>query len=130
MDRIIVMAKSEVGVIADITAALAEASVNILTINTENTGETGLVIISTEDNDAALSALTAAGFRALVDDALVIRLQDEPGALAKVAERFKNAGINIQSLHILDRHGGYATIALSVEDRDAAEALVGPEAVV
>ena len=130
MDRIIVMAKSEVGVIADITAALADASVNILTINTENTGETGLVIISTEDNDAALSALTAAGFRALVDDALVIRLQDEPGALAKVAERFKNAGINIQSLHILDRHGGYATIALSVEDRDAAEALVGPEAVV
>ena len=38
MDRIIVMAKSEVGVIADITAALAEADVNILTINTENTG--------------------------------------------------------------------------------------------
>ena len=130
MDRIIVMAKSEVGVIADITAALAEASVNILTINTENTGETGLVILTTEDNDKALSALTASGFRAVIDDVLVIRLRDEPGALAKVAERFKNAGVNIQSLHILDRHGDYATVALAVDDREAAEALIGQEALV
>ena len=130
MDRIIVMAKSEVGVIADITAALAEADVNILTINTENTGETGLVIMSTEDNDAALQALTAAGFRAVIDDVLVVRLRDEPGALAKVAERFKNAGVNIQSLHILDRRGDYATVALAADDREAAEALIGSEAVV
>ena len=130
MDRIIVMAKSEVGVIADITASLAEADVNILTINTENTGETGLVIMSTEDNDAALQALTSAGFRAVIDDVLVVRLRDEPGALAKVAERFKNAGVNIQSLHILDRRGDYATVALAADDRAAAEALIGSEAVV
>ena len=130
MDRIIVMAKSEVGVIADITAVLADAGVNILTINTENTGETGLVIIITDDNDAALGALTAAGFRALIDDVLVIRLRDEPGALAKVAEKFKNAGVNIQSLHILDRHGDYTTVALSADDRAMAETLVGQEAIV
>lgn len=130
MDRIIVMAKSEVGVIADITAALAEAGVNLLSINTENTGETGLVIISTEDDDTALSALTAAGFRAVVDDVLVFRLRDEPGALAKVAEKFKHAGVNIQSLHILDRHGDYVTFALSSDNREMAETLVGREAIV
>ena len=130
MDRIIVMAKSEIGVIADITAALADAGVNILTINTENTGETGLVVMTTEDNDAALRALTMAGFRAVIDDVLVIRLRDEPGALAKVAEKFKIAGVNIQSLHILDRHGDYATVALSADDRAMAETLVGQEAIV
>ena len=130
MDRIIVMAKSEVGVIADITAALANAGVNILTINTENTGETGLIILTTEDNDAALSALTMAGFRAVIDDVLVFRLRDEPGALAKVAEKFKNAGVNIQSLHILDRHGDHVTFALSADDRDLAESLLGQQAVV
>ena len=130
MDRIIVMAKSEVGVIADLTAALASANVNILTINTENTGETGLIILTTEDNDAALGAITAAGFRAVIDDVLVVRLRDEPGALAKVAERFKNAGVNIQSLHILDRHGDYATVALAADDREAAEALIGEDSLV
>ena len=41
VERIIVMAKNEVGVLADITAAMAEAEVNILTVNTESTGEDG-----------------------------------------------------------------------------------------
>ena len=124
------MAKSEVGVIADITAVLADAGVNILTINTEDTGETGLVIMTTEDNDAALRALTMSGFRTVIDDVLVIRLKDEPGALAKIAEKFKDAGVNIQSLHILDRHGDYTTVALSADDREMAETLVGQEAIV
>ncbi|MCY4625937.1 MAG: ACT domain-containing protein [Chloroflexi bacterium] len=130
MERIIVMAQSEVGVIADIAAALAGAGINILSINTENTGETGLVILTTEDNDDALRALMDAGFRAVIDDVLVFRLRDEPGALAKVAQNFKDAGVNIQSLHILDRHGDYVTFALSSDDRAKAEALVGPEALV
>ena len=130
VERIIVMAKNEVGVLADITSTMAEADVNILTVNTESTGDTGIVILTTEDNDRALDALTTAGFKAIIDDALVIRLRDEPGALAKVAERFKDSGVNIQSLHILDRHAGYTTVALSADDRAKAETLVEKESIV
>ena len=129
-ERIIVMVKNEVGVLADITAAMADANINILTVNTESAGDTGVIILTTEDNDRALDALTTAGFKAIIDDALVIRLRDEPGALAKVAERFKNSGVNIQSLHILDRHAGYTTVALSADDRAKAETLVERESIV
>ena len=124
MERIIIMAHNEVGVIADVTRALADAGINIITINTETEGSAGCVIVTTEDNDAALDALTDAGFKAVMDDALVIRLRDEPGALARVAERFKNADVNIQSLHILDRHEGYTMVALSADDREKAESLL------
>ena len=130
IERIIVMVKNDVGVLADITAAMADANVNILTVNTESAGETGIVILTTEDNDRALNALTMAGFKAIIDDALVIRLPDEPGALAKVADRFKDSGVNIHSLHILDRHAGYTTIALSADDRAKAETLVEKESIV
>lgn len=130
MERIIIMTRNEVGVIADITRALANAEINIITINTETEGHGGCVIVTTEDNDRALDALTNAGFKAVVDDALVIRLRDEPGALAKVAERFKNADVNIQSLHILDRHEGYTMVALSADDREKAEALLDGVAMV
>ena len=130
MERIIIMTRNEVGVIADITRALADADINITTINTETEGRGGCVIVTTEDNDRALDALTDAGFKAVVDDALVIRLRDEPGALAKVAERFKNADVNIQSLHILDRHEGYTMVALSADDREKAEALLDGVAMV
>lgn len=130
MDRIIVVAKSEVGVIADMTEPLARAGVNILTLNTESTGETGIVIITTDDNDTALQALTAAGFRAIMDETLIIRLRDELGALARVARKFKDAGINIQSLHIFDRNAGYAMVGVSSADRGRAETIVGEDAVV
>lgn len=130
MDRIIVTAHNEVGLMADIADAMARADINILTINTDGIGENGVVVMTTDDNDAALDALTAAGFRAVLDEALVIRLKDEPGALAKVAARFKEAGVNIQSLHILDRYHGYTTVALSPDDRAKAETLVDSDSIV
>ena len=130
MERIIVMVKNEVGVIADIAASLAESGINILTMDTESTGDTGIVIITTDDNDRALGVLTSGGFKAVIDDALVIRLRDEPGALAKVAAKFKQSGVDIQSLHILDRYDGYTMVALSTDDRATAEALVDRESIV
>ena len=130
MDRIIVTAHNEVGLMADIADAMARADINILTINTDGVGENGVVVMTTDNNDAALDALAAAGFRAIIDEALVIRLKDEPGALAKVAARFKEAGVNIQSLHIIDRYHGYTTVALSPDDRAKAETLVDSESIV
>ncbi len=132
MKRITVAVQNQVGVIAGLTEALAQAGVNLVAINTERTGETGLVSLSTEegDHDRALHCLVDAGYRAVTDEALLIRLRDEPGALAKVAARFRDAGINIQSLHILDRHEGYATVALNTEDREATVALLTPDELV
>ena len=68
--------------------------------------------------------LSSAGFKAVTDESLVLRLPDEPGALAKVAERFKQAGVNIQSLHILERNAGHTLVALAAEDREKAKQLV------
>ena len=132
MKRITVATQNRVGVIAGITETLAGADVNLVAINTERTGETGLVTLSTEEgeHDRALQCLVEAGYRAVTDEALLIRLKDEPGALARVAARFRDAGINIQSLHILDRHEGYATVALDTEDREATAALLSPDEVV
>lgn len=129
MERIVIMARDEVGVLSDITGALARANVNLQSINTQVNGEHGTIIISTDDTDRALVALADAGYSAVTDDALLIRLKDEPGALARVAQRFSEAGVNIRSVHILDRKDGFATIALSTlpEDRLRAEELVNSE---
>ena len=127
MNRIIITVRDEVGVIADISKALADENINIEALNTEVAGEKGVVILTTNESDRALRVLMNAGFRAISDEAMIIRLRDEPGALAKVAEKFKIAGVNIQSMHILNRHGGHATIALSADDLDLARSLVDDE---
>ena len=129
MERIVIMARDEVGVLSDITGALARANINLQSINTQVNGDQGTIIISTDDTDRALLALAEAGYSAVTDDAMIIRLKDEPGALARIAQRFSEEGINIRSIHILDRKDGFATIALSTsqEDRPRAEALVEPD---
>ena len=128
MERIVIMARDEVGVLADITTTLAHANINLESINTQVNGEHGTIILSTDDTNRALIALADAGYSAVTDEAMLIRLKDEPGALARIAQRFSEAGINIRSVHILDRKDGVATIALSTspEDRQSAEALVDP----
>ena len=41
INRIVIMADNEVGVIADITSALAAEQINVESINTENCGKPG-----------------------------------------------------------------------------------------
>ena len=130
MTRIVVIAKNEAGVIADIAGALAERNINIETISAEALEEKGAITLTADDHDGALRALTDAGFKTVSDESLVLRLRDEPGALARLAEEFKQAGVSIHSLHILDRQDGYATVAISADDRAKAEALVERETVV
>ena len=130
MNRIIIMANNEVGVIADISRVMADNDINIETMTAQGPGENGVVTLTTDDNDAALRALTDVGFKVVTDDALILQLPDEPGALAKVAQRFKDTGVNIQSLHILARHHGYTTVALSADDRTRAETLVDRDSIV
>ena len=130
MPRIIVMAQNEVGVIADISRVLADSSINIETIGVESLGDKGSISLTTDDYDGALLALTSAGFKTVSDESLLVRLQDEPGALAKVAERLKQAGINIQSLQIVDRREGHTTVAIVTNDRAKAEDLMDRDDIV
>lgn len=124
MKRIIIIAENRVGVIADIGKVLADDNINIETLDTESTGDDGVVILTTNDPDRALYTLASAGFRAVSDEALILKLKDEPGALAKIAEQFKQANLNIRSLHILGRQAGYSMVALTTDDREKAQALI------
>ena len=130
MARIIVMAKNEVGVIADISRVLADNGINIETISAETLGDNGAISLTTDDYDEALRALTSAGFKTVTDDSLIVSLRDEPGALAKVAEKLKEGGVNIQSLHIVERRGDYTTVAILPDDRAKAEGLLDRDSIV
>ncbi len=129
MQRIIVNVKNEVGVLAEIATLLAESGVNIVGIDAEGSDETGVIVITTEDadHDKALLSIANAGYRAISEESIVFRLPDEPGALAKVADRFRRANINILSIHILNRSEGFTTVSISAEDQAKASELVADE---
>ena len=128
--RIVIMADNQVGAIADIATILADAGVNLESINTQENNRQGAVIVTTDNSDRALYALNQAGYKAVGDEVLVLQVPDRPGALASVAQRLKDARVNIQSMHILNRHDGRAMIALTTDDQDRAQEAIGQEDIV
>ena len=122
MKQITVNVENEVGVIAGVTSVLSNNGINILSLSTEVMEDAGVIFITTEDedHDKALWWLADAGYKAMTDETLVITMPDEPGALAKVAERFRDHDINIQSLHIINRAHGHTTVSLSTDNQDKA----------
>lgn len=118
MKRITVILEDPSQNVADLTEALGSRGINIVTFDVEGSEQTGVVNLTVDRYDDSLAALRDAGFRAISEDALVIRLKDEPGALARVAVRFKQAGIAIRSMHIVARDKDHA-LATIVSDRQA-----------
>ncbi len=126
MRSIIVNVENEVGVIAAVSKILADQEINIVNMNTADIDDTGVISISTEDDDhdKALWWLADAGYKAMTEEALVVTMPDEPGALAKVAEKLAGESINIVSIHIVNRAHGHTTVSLSTDDQDKARALM------
>jgi hypothetical protein len=122
--EIIIVSEDRPGLVADISTVLAEAEINIEFLSAEIVGGTAITILSAEHYDVALRALSAAGFHALTEDAIVVRLDDKPGELARITRRFKEAGISLRSIRIIRRDAGQSIVALSAPRTQEAMELV------
>ena len=121
MQRIMIMAENRIGVIAQIASTLAEGGVNLNSIATENEGQHGVVIITTDRTDHALAILNETGFKAVSDEAVLVQLLDQPGALANLASELTGTGLNIRTFHIIERRENYATAAITTDDQERAK---------
>ncbi len=124
MKVITVIIDNRPGVVADILSTVAENGINIESFNTDGVDKIGVVILTVDKYDKALQVLCDAGYQAISEDALVLRLQDEPGALAKISLRFKYENINIRSLRILKRESDHALVTIVTDDNNRAQDLV------
>lgn len=116
MKQLTVLVRNETGVAAEIATCLAERGVNIEEIDIEGVEDRGIVVLSVDRYDEALRALRDHGFHAITQDVLLVRLEDKPGALAAIAVRLKDAGIDLRSMHILRRDEGGTIASLVASD--------------
>ena len=77
--------------------------------------------------DRALRVLRNAGWNAITEDALIVRVKDEPGAIAHLAKRFRDANLQVRSMRIVQHHGDWGASAVSAEPMEEAQALVKDE---
>lgn len=124
MKQLTVLVPNELGIAARLTACLAERGINIEEIDVESVADHGIVVLSVDRYDEALRALSDHGFRVITQDTLLVRLEDKPGALAAVALRLKDAGLDLRSMHILRREASSTTASLVCSDNARAAELL------
>jgi hypothetical protein len=124
MKQITIIAKEYDGLTADIAAVLGEHGINIESLDAEALEGMGVVTLTVNHYNRALHALNNAGWDAVTEDAFVLRVRDEPGALARVAKRFKDAGVHVRSIRIIQNEGGWGMVAVSAEPVEKARQLV------
>ena len=125
MKQITIIAESSAGLLTRVSEILAERGINIETLDAETVEDYGVVILTVDRYDEALAALRDAGVHAVSEDAIIIRITDEPGAVAKIARRFHDAGIPLRSVRIIRRHEGYGLGAAHPERRAPGRLPVG-----
>lgn len=117
--------ESKPGVLAQVCHALAGAGVNITAICAAETAGKGKIRMVVSDSARAKEALKAAKLRCGEEPALVLTLEDRPGALARVAEKLGAAKVNIKCAYATTAGtGGSATVVLTVPNVDKAEAVL------
>lgn len=124
MKQITILARKDPDELARVAGILGDAGVNIEEIDAERVEETGIIVLSVDRYDEAIRALHTHGLRAVTQDALVVRLEDRPGALAAIARRLRDAGIDVRSMHILRRDSGLSLVSLVVTDQDTARSIL------
>jgi hypothetical protein len=124
MKQLTVLVPNQPGQLAKIAEILAGQAVNIEDFDVESHGADGLISLTVDKYDEALRALSAAGYRAVTQDTLLIRLEDRPGALATVAARLKEAGLDLRSMHIIRRTENVSIASLVANDNVKAAAVL------
>jgi hypothetical protein len=115
--QISIFLENNAGRLAEVTKVIANAGVNIRAISIADTADFGILRIIADKPDAAMAALANGGFTARMTDVLAVEIPDEPGALAKVMELFKETGVNIEYLYAsLEGCSEKAIVIFKVED--------------
>ena len=112
---------NEPGTIAALGEAAAAAGINIMGICGFTRGDIGVFHVLVDEEDARADVFESAGLVVRGRrEALVLPLEDRPGALGGLARRLASAGVNIDLLYLATD----TRVVLGVDDLEAAQQLV------
>jgi hypothetical protein len=86
---------NKVGLVAEISAALSKAKINIMSLFGIETGDMAIFMLITSDNVAAKKLLKKMGADAGATDVVTIEMPNKPGEFSKVSDIIAQAGIDI-----------------------------------
>ena len=115
--QISVFLENSAGRLGEVTKTLADAGINIRAISIADTADFGILRLIVDKSDAAILALSEAGFTTRLTDVVAVEIGDTPGSLARVMELFQSARVNIEYLYAsLEGKVGKAVVIFKLEN--------------
>ena len=123
--QISIFMENTTGRLADVTALLAKAGINLRAISIADTTDFGILRMVADQPDAAVKLLKDAGFTARETDVIGVEVPDQPGELARIMSLFRDEGVGIEYLYAsLEHKADKAVIVIKVDDIQASLAML------
>jgi hypothetical protein len=110
---------NKVGLLSEVTTAVANAKVNINAICAYVLENNAFFNLITSSNTKAKKALAPLGFGIEEKDVIQVELPNKPGELQKVAKRIADAGIDIDFMYATTAGGKAACVLKTADDQKA-----------
>jgi len=107
---------NKVGLLLEVTEAVAKAKVNITAICAYAMENSAYFMLTTDGHAKAKKMLASLGAHVEEKDVVEVEMPNKPGELEKVATRIADAGINIEYVYGTARVGKTATCVFKTAD--------------
>ena len=98
-EQISIFIENKEGRLAEVTAILRDANVNIRALSLADTTDFGVLRLIVNDNDAAEKALKKEGFTVGRTQVLAVEVNDEPDGLNKVLDPLCEQDVNVEYMY-------------------------------
>lgn len=116
-----IFVENKSGRLAEITARLAEAGVDLRAVSIADTVDFGILRLIVDQPDKAADVLRAAGFTVSLTRVIAANVEDRPGGFAAAMKALADAHLDVEYMYAFNsRVGGRASVILRVKDDDAA----------
>ncbi|MGH7255220.1 MAG: ACT domain-containing protein [Nitrospirales bacterium] len=119
--QFVIRMQSKPGVLAKVASVLAQAGVNIKAFSAPETTGTGSLRVIVDDVERARRAFGQAKVRFREETALILSLENTPGALSQVAQHLTEAKLNVKCGYCTpSREGRRAIVVLTLSNTQKA----------
>lgn len=116
--QINVFLENEPGRLAEVTAALSEAKIDIRAVYITDSTTYGMLRMIVDQPDEAKIVLMSKGFTVSISHVIAVSLKDVPGTLDKVLKLLSDNNIQLEYLYaFVGRLSTEAVVVLRVDDR-------------
>lgn len=118
------------GRLSEVTQVLGDANVNIRALSLADTSDFGILRLIVDRPDDAYNILKQGGFTIRETDVLAVEVEDKPGGLARILDRFATSGVNVEYMYaFVEKSGDQAIMIFRVEEPERAAALLAESGV-